>query len=221
MQDLPLDLPKPISLKRRVQILLFVVLSSSILLTEIVSAIFPTVFSSGGIVALFMAMIFAGITILFNSVLWRWSIFARLGGVVYPDLSGRWEGQFTSSRNDYSQIMPATIFVKQTWLTFDVYFYSETGYSQALAFTMQRGDEEGHVIIYYIYEVYPIVDNKWRNNSQPYRGLTTLTLREKDVISGYYEYYDRINRRSVNGQLYFERKSNWLTTLGDDPRRLV
>ena len=124
-----------INLSKTPQVIFFIIILPllSILLVSILNFILRSInhywfYSYLDTVGVLSAYIF--LYSIFNNYAWKWSIFKFFKIVDFPNLSGRWEGNFKSSFNDKK--MKSYLEIQQTFSNINIDLFCKESYSQSL-----------------------------------------------------------------------------------------
>ncbi len=194
-------------------LVLFATISTSSIMIAI-SQVIPVFYNTHPtLMTIITIILFVAMCLLYNSIVWRWTVLHRLKLINYPDLNGVWTGYLTSQRTEHSKLYPIKLVISQTWLWIDIALQAEDTSSLSIATAITQ-TADGQYQLQYIYIV-----ERLPNDSQDkdiFQGLCILTLRDENSLSGYYEYFHRKSQQSIHGQMYVERNpSGIVTPVGD------
>jgi hypothetical protein len=148
---------------------------------------------------------YGGLLALFDRVLWR-TAFGRLSGLSHaPNLSGRWDGQITTSFDDFGGPYPATLEIDQTWTRMSIRLSTKNSSSQSEAASLVRESGIATILSYlYLSEPRPGAIG----TMQTHRGTARLALAsENHELRLRGEYYTGRGRVNV-GEMDFRRAAD-------------
>lgn len=184
------------------KIIYFTLVVISISLTSLINLIFT--FSHFGM-SVTGFTIFGLVFVVFDKFLWKWRFLFKLGIVKTPNISGKWEGNLSSSYHDFKEEMPACIVIKQTWSSILISgnFNQSKSYSISANLETNNG---GRTVLRY---VYTNENNLAKSNGtmSSHSGLTTLefTLNE-GITEG--KYYNEPPQNVNYGTLHLTKKNH-------------
>lgn len=198
---------------RSLSLVLFATISTSSIMIA-VSQVVPIFYNTHTTLMTIITIIsFVAMCLLYNSIVWRWTILHRLKLINYPDLNGVWTGYLTSKWTEHSKLYPIKLVISQSWLWIDIVLQAEDSSSLSVAASITQ-IADGQCQLQYVYAAQPQANNypDW----EAFQGLCILTLRDENCLSGYYEYFHRKSQQSIHGQMYVERNpAGIVTPVGD------
>ena len=139
-------------------------------------------------------VIFGGLYLLFEKVLWKFKIFSFV--IKTPNLNGDWQGQYESSYK--GMIIPAVLKIKQSWTKAEIISINgDTQSNSSMAGIFTKGGGEISLKFEYNND-----SNACMKDGRPsHGGFTNLKLDTKEkILHGSY-YTDR--NRQTYGSAYF------------------
>ncbi len=140
---------------------------------------------------------------IFDTWIWRFETLRKVGIIKIPNLKGTWQGNISSSHDNYSKEYEAKLEIHQTWTQISVYFESGTSESYSLS-GMITAENPVAKAISYEFRNEPRVHALETMHS--HRGMARLTLSIKDkecFLDG--EYFTGRDRQTY-GRMHFKRK---------------
>lgn len=134
---------------------------------------------------------------LFDKYAWKWPMMRILGLTHAPDLSGRWEGELTSSYDPNSNTR-VVLEVKQTWTQITLKISTGQSHSWSSTAAIDINSLRGTILRY---EYCNEPQNSSADTMNMHYGTTRLLIKKHSLEGGYYT--DK-NRRSF-GDMKFKR----------------
>lgn len=141
---------------------------------------------------------------LFDRCLWKWKIWYCLNLLVYPDLSGQWNGTLKSfiAAEDTPKEYKINVEIIQTWLTMSISFYTKESSSINEFAYMYTKNSKIHIVYEYSNNPKPTI--KQAKIMHDHYGFVKLELnKNNEQISG--EYYNDPSRNR-RGSFIISRK---------------
>lgn len=139
---------------------------------------------------------------IFDTWIWRFEFLRKIGVIKLPDLNGVWQGNVSSSYDNYSKEHEAKLKIHQTWTQISIYFESEKSESYSLS-GMITAENPVAKALSYEFRNEPKVQAIETMHS--HRGMARLTLSLKDkneFLDG--EYFTGRDRQTY-GRMHFEK----------------
>lgn len=116
--------------------------------------------------------VFGLIFLCFDKFVWKWKILYKMGIVRTPNLTGKWEGIFSSSYHDFKEEMPACINIKQTWTS--IFISGKFNQSKSYSISANLDTNKGaRIVLRYVYmNQNNLIKSEGTMNN--HSGLTTL-----------------------------------------------
>ncbi len=145
----------------------------------------------------FYALLFG----LFDRVCWNFKILQKIKLIKTPNLSGVWEGNLSSSFNNYSKNIKATLKIFQTWTSIKILLFTQDSSSYSESASILTNNPEG-ILLTYQYINNPKVNTT--NSMHIHRGTTRLLFNKTDELQG--DYYSGRDRKNC-GTLIFKNQN--------------
>lgn len=137
---------------------------------------------------------------LFDRYLWKLQPLRKLGIVHIPFFAGEWEGELSSSFDEYRTKVPLTILIQQTWFRMSITLSTNQSRSSSNSASLTLENPAGPTLSYQYL-------NEPMGSSDPrlsiHRGTAVLVLTEDGLEGDYYTGRDREN----HGSIVVKRKS--------------
>lgn len=167
-------------------------------LTALVVFAAPPLFTAVGIdpgVGLFMRVIAAivfiidVVVVLAFNLYWKalWKKFPYLGRVVFPDVSGVWQGEFSWAKDGLLGSKSASIRISQNWKSIKVSVETDEANSETLSSWIERDADTGAFTLNYVYLHTP--KQVVREGNPPHRGTASIVFDIDDMKQARGVYY--------------------------------